>query len=247
MVRMAPHLVVTASLLSLSVHLLWAQSAPPKNLQVSAFEQYVVYWTTEPGWRTELQLRNNLESADLVVDPAVRTPEGVEAALPAVTIKSGDVVSLDIYDALMKAAPQLAGSWGSVVLRYRAVVYHALYAAAMVRAEGHPIAFHLDASMDVPSYTTGSREGIWWLPQGTATSYLIVTNMGDQKLEPTLVLYDAGGKTWQQKLSLNARETSRLSLRALLQQSGLTGTARRHQDRHGKRSGISRFRARSVR
>jgi len=31
--------------------------------EMKSFEQYVAYWTMEPGWSTELQLRNNLESS----------------------------------------------------------------------------------------------------------------------------------------------------------------------------------------
>jgi len=78
-------------------------------------EQFLVYWTTEPGWSTELLLRNNLESAQLTVTPALRTPDGIETALSAVTIESGEVLSLDLYEALMKAVPRLAGAWGSAV------------------------------------------------------------------------------------------------------------------------------------
>jgi hypothetical protein len=187
-------------------------------------EQFVSYWTTEPGWNTELHLRNNLESSDLTVAPALRTANGMETALPAVTIKPGDVVSLDLYDTLMKAAPSLVGAWGSLVLRYNAVVHHALYAAAMVRADGRPIAYHLDGHGQGSKYEVGSREGIWWLPWGSVTDYLILTNSGGQVLEPNLVLYDSSGKTWQQKLSLSAHQTQRFSIRSLLHQAGLSGT-----------------------
>jgi hypothetical protein len=212
------------------------------------FEQYVVYWTTEPGWRTELQLRNNLESSDLTVAPAVRTADGVETALPAVIIKSGDVVSLDLYDSLLKAAPQLAGSWGSLVLRYSAEVRRAMYAAVMVKAVGQPIAFHLDASVRRPAYDAGSREGIWWLPRETVTGYLILSNAGDQTLNPNLMLYDSSGKAWQQKLSLNARVTKRLAIRSLLQQSALTGSYGGVRIEMSQGAGsLARFRALAVR
>jgi hypothetical protein len=187
-------------------------------------EQFVSYWTTEPGWSTELQLRNNLESHELTVVPAVRTAAGVETALPAVSIKPGDVVSLDLYNTLTTVAPQLAGSWGSLVLRYHTIAHRALYAAAMVHADGRPIAFHLDANGRGSKYETGSREGIWWLPWELATGYLILTNSGEQVLQPTLTLYDSGGRAWQQTLSLSARQTQRLSIRSLLQQAGLHGS-----------------------
>jgi hypothetical protein len=183
----------------------------------------LAYWTTEPGWSTELLLRNNLESQELIVVPAVRTA-GVETALPSVTIKPGDVASLDLYETLMKVAPQLAGAWGSLVLRYRSAPHRSLYASAMVRATGRPIVFHLDALERGSKYETGSREGIWWLPRDPTTGYLILTNSGEQELQPTLTIYDCGGKAWQQTLSLGALQSQRLSMRYLLQQPGLTGS-----------------------
>ena len=144
--------------------------------------------------------------------------------MPPVTIKSGDVVSLDLYESLLKVAPQLAGSWGSLVLRYSAVVHRALYAAVMVEAVGHPIAFHLDAFGSRPAYDVGSREGICWMPRESVTGYLILTNQSGQTINPNLLLYDSNGRPWQQKLTLSAGETKRLSIRSVLQQAGLTGS-----------------------
>src|SRR5690242_8744305 len=46
-------------------------------------EQFLVYWTAEAGWNTELLLRNNLEASPLIVTPALRTPDGAETSLPA--------------------------------------------------------------------------------------------------------------------------------------------------------------------
>ena len=197
------------------------QRDPPA---ATAQEQYLVYWTTETGWSTELLLRNNAESGQLTITPALRTPDGKETALPAVTIDPGDVASLDLYSTLLKAAPQLAGSWGSLVLRYTDVVNGVLYASAMVRADGRPIAFHLDAYSRGTKYDVGSREGIWWLPWDSVTDYLILTNSGEQSIQPNLVLYDSSGKAWQQNLSLSTHETRRLSIRTLVQQAGLQGS-----------------------
>src|SRR6267142_2676803 len=52
-------------------------------------ELIVAYWTTETGWKSELQLRNNLAGQDLVVTPVLRLAgDGAETALAPVTIKS---------------------------------------------------------------------------------------------------------------------------------------------------------------
>ncbi len=209
-------------LILLGVHsaIVFAQSPQSES---GDHEQVAAYWTTEPGWRTELQLRNSLASEELTVTPALRNADGAETALPAVSIKPGEVVSLDLRDVLMKSAPELVGSYGSVVLRYRAPVSRALYAAVMLRVEGRPIAFHLDASFALTDWIRGSREGIWWLKE-SASDYLILTNTANRKLDTGLVLYDSRGKSWRQNLSLSPRQTKRVSVRTLLGQAGLSGS-----------------------
>jgi hypothetical protein len=39
-------------------------------------ELFIPYWTSEPGWNTELQLRNNLPSSPLAIRPVLRTASG---------------------------------------------------------------------------------------------------------------------------------------------------------------------------
>jgi hypothetical protein len=77
---------------------------------------------------------------------------------------------------------------GSLVLRYNARAMRNLYAAVMVYDTGHPIDFHMDAFAQATEFDAGSREGIWWLPGDSVTGYLILTNVGDRNLAPSLVL-----------------------------------------------------------
>jgi hypothetical protein len=44
-------------------------------------EQIVPYWTTETGWMSELQLRNNQVGQDLTVTPVLRIPDGAKTPL----------------------------------------------------------------------------------------------------------------------------------------------------------------------
>jgi hypothetical protein len=188
------------------------------------FEQFAVYWTEEPGWHTDLQLRNNLAAKELVVTPALRSADGTEANLAPVTIQPGDVATVSLHQAMAKAAPQFNATYGSVVLRYRAPVSKALNAVAMIHLEGHPIGFHVDAYLQPKEWTSGSREGIWWLPRETATDYLILTNTADKALDTNLILRDSSGNSSQEKLPLSARQTARLSVRSLLKNSHLGGS-----------------------
>ena len=45
-------------------------------------EQFISYWTTEAGWHSELELRNNIAAQDLTVTPVLRSADGTEAPCP---------------------------------------------------------------------------------------------------------------------------------------------------------------------
>ena len=192
--------------------------------QIHDFEQHIAYWTTEPGWHTELQLRNNLQANQLTVTPVVRVADGTETTLSQITINSGDVVSVDVARALQKIAPELVGSYGSMVLRYSAPVHRALYPLVVLHVDGQPIMFHLDANFHSSIPGRASREGIWWLPRGSVNDLLVLSNSGAEPLNPRLTLYDASGRAWSEVISLGPWQTQRLSVRPLLQQAGLNGS-----------------------
>lgn len=199
-------------------------SPPPPPPSVDQ-ELVIPYWTTETGWSSELQLRNNGVGSDLVVTAALRLPDGTESALAPVTIKSQEVKSIDVAPAIsMAGAPQLIGTYGSAVLRYHSPSLKALYASVMVRAMGHAIALHVDGSAEYEPMPVGSREGIWWLPKDTTSDYLVLTNQGKNALGLDLSLYDASGRESKQKVLLGAHATNRFSVRSLLQAAGLAGS-----------------------
>jgi hypothetical protein len=196
---------------------------PPPPAAVDQ-EQVIAYWTTEAGWSSELQLRNNARSQDLTVTPALRLPDGRETPLAPVTIKPQDVKSIDIAEAVAAAATPLLGSYGSVVLRFRSPSLNSLYAAMMIHSLGHAIAFHIDASAEDQETPVGTREGVWWLPKQTTNDYLVLTNQGGDALAVDVSLYNAAGQENRQKIMLGAYNSSRLSVRTLLQTAGFSGT-----------------------
>ena len=186
--------------------------------------QFISYWTTETGWHSELQLRNNLVDHELTVAPALRLADGTETVLAPITIKPQEVLSIDLEAAIGSTAPQLIGTYGSVVLRYHSMGYRNLYAALMVHNLGHPFAFHIDATGESPVLQSGGREGIWWLPTKTAGDYLILTNQGNNNVPVDVSIYDASGKKASRMLILGPRETIRYSVRSLVTSGGLSGT-----------------------
>ncbi|HEV2224274.1 MAG TPA: hypothetical protein VGR84_14855 [Candidatus Acidoferrales bacterium] len=193
---------------------------PPATEQ----EQFLPYWTTEPGWASEIQLRNDQVSQDLTVTPVLRSSNGAETILQPVTIKPHEVVIADVETALASVAPQLIGAYGSVVLRYKAPTETSLFSMAMIRGVGKPIALHIDSSSQLTSYQTGSREGIWWLPASATSDYLILTNEGKSQLLLGLSLYDASGKGFLQQVALAPGAMARYSVRQLVAAGGLSGS-----------------------
>jgi len=224
---LAPTLLILflpqAALAQSSPDLSTASQARPSPPSVDQ-EQIIAYWTTETGWNSELQLRNNQVGRDLTVTPVLRLANGAETPLTPVTIKSQEVKAIDLDAAIPPSAPQLIGTYGSVVLRYRSPGVRSLYAALMVHNMGHPFAFHIDATAEWQDLQVGSREGIWWLPKNTTSDYLILTNQGGNILPLDLSLYDANGKESKQKVLLGPHETNRYSIRKLVLAAGLTGS-----------------------
>jgi hypothetical protein len=194
------------------------------QVETSDHELFAPYWTAEAGWHTELQMRNNLSSGDLTVTPVLRNVNGAEFALPQVTVAPNEVITLDVVQALTKSAPQLVGSYGSVVFRYHSPGMRNLYASVMVFDDGHPMAFHLDAFPEATDFDAGSREGIWWLPSPTASDYLVLNNEGNQALNIRLQLYDAKGRGSAQQIVLQGKTINRYSMRELVEKAGLSGT-----------------------
>ena len=117
-------------------------------------------------------MRNNLRSRELTITPVLRTAAGQELSLAPVTVAPQHVVSLDLRN-LAQSDPRIlnyGGSFGSAVFRFNGLDTGNLFAATIVRYEGHPIDFHFDADeAGTPDYRMDGIEGIWWLPAKSST------------------------------------------------------------------------------
>ena len=200
------------------------QAAAAHTPRPASWEQHAVYWTAEPGWKTEIHLRNNLPSQSLSVVPVLRTPEGTETALPTITVAANDIAVVDIGKAIANRTAQLAGAYGSLVFRYTAPVERALAAAVMIQLPGTPIEFHLDAFAKAPRAMLGGREGIWWLPRESVKDWLVLANTSNSLLSVALTLYESDGNSARQILVLGPRATTRLSVSSMVRQGGLLGS-----------------------
>jgi hypothetical protein len=189
-------------------------------------EVYVPYWTLEPGWHTEIELRNNLKSSDLQVTPVVRTQAGMEITLPAVTVKPDEVKLVDLHAELSNARPEMVGrtgSYGSAVLRFISPGAENLYVGSMVHREGKPISFHFDGAPTEVSFNGGTtRETIWWLPNSSSEGHLIITNASSKPAVMNLILYNQAGVDFKRQFALAPRQMRRFSIRELVTEAHLS-------------------------
>lgn len=192
-------------------------------------ESYAPYWTSEPGWITELQLKNNLPTAPLTVTPVLRLASGRQIVFDPTTIPPNTSVSVLVNQGLLDHASDLfgqPGSYGSVVFRYTSPNAANLYAAVLLSIHGEPISFPIRArpESELANATVGnSLEGIWWQPGSAVNDVLVIGNHSDAKVSGTLGLFDASGKSWRQTLSLGPHESQRMATSDLVKKAGLTG------------------------
>ena len=195
----------------------------PAKWDPSPQEVSAAYWTLEPGWNTNVEMRNNLGFRELTVTPVLRAASGKEVSLTPVTVAAQHVISLDLRN-LAQSQPQIlngAGSFGSVAFRFSGLDSANLFAATIVRREGQPIDFHFDADdAGSPLYTTGGIEGMWWVPDQTSTDYLILTNPAEKTVAGALIL-SLPSANRRIQLSIGPGQTQRIDLRETLGPSSI--------------------------
>jgi len=207
-----------------------ANAAQP---EIKSQEVFAPYWTSEPGWDTELQLKNNLAAGSLTVTPVLRLSSSQEIVLDPVSIDANDTTHVWVNLGLLKQSPDRLGqpgSYGSVVFRFAAANARNLYAVSIPQLHGTSIEF-LSEAQPVPDFAllpraagSGSQEGIWTQPGAHENDLLIVSDSSEKPLTAKLWLSDAAGKRWSENLNLAAHQTRRIDFRELLLASHLSGS-----------------------
>lgn len=157
------------------------------------------YWTTDTGWKTELQLRHNQQSRSLTVAPALRRPDGRETSLTSINVKTQEAKSIYLDSAIGISVPQLVGT-GSVVVRYHPASPTNIYAVSMVGAVGLSTAFHLGCQGRISPSDWQPRRHL--VAAERLGQRLPTGESGGHRLELDLSLSDALGKASIQKLVL---------------------------------------------
>lgn len=188
-------------------------------------EVFVPFWSVQPGWHTELMIRNNNPRAMTVV-PALRSRTGAETALEPVELAANDSQTISVAEVLSRVAPRILSepdAFGSLVFRYSARSVGNIYASVLVGRVGSPIEFHFDAAESISDPTSASYQSIWWRATNNSTDTLVLANLFDQPLQGTLRIFDAKGHSAAHPFALAARETQQISITELLAKYEISG------------------------
>jgi len=235
MVRFSSRFVLAVALLFPLPIQVCAQSVPPRHpprpkllgpadWKPSPQSVSAAYWTLEPGWNTDLEMRNNLRSRELTITPVLRIASGQELSLAPVTVAPQHVVSLNLRNLAQEDARILnySGSFGSAVFRFSGMSAVNVFAATIVRHEGEPIDFHFDADeAGATYYKMGGLEGVWWLPVRSSTDYLILSNPSEKALSGSLFLSTLS-QNRRVPISIGAGQTKRVNIRQALGPSNIS-------------------------
>ena len=199
------------------------QPSRPAKWNPQPQQSFVSYWTVESGWNTTLEIRNNLMQRDLSVTPVLRTFDGKEITLPALTLASEQVTGVDLRQALATAAPHLLdkpGSFGSAICRYKSNEAANVFASTIVQRTGTPIGFHFDETDIDTKLDVATIESIWWLPSETSSDLLLLANPSNKPLSSIVTANDAIGHSYETTVKLSPGQTDRLDLRTLTRGAG---------------------------
>lgn len=188
-------------------------------------EVFAPFWSVQPGWHTELMIRNNTGTKMTVV-PFLRSRTGVETALEPAVMAPNDAKTVSVADVLSRVAPRILSepdAYGSVVFRYTARTVGNIYASVLLGRTGSPIEFHFDASPSVPDLTSAGYQSIWWRPSDNQKETLVLANLLDQPLRGAIRILDAKGHSTAYPFTLAARETQQISVTELLNKYEIDG------------------------
>ncbi|MDP9268872.1 MAG: hypothetical protein M3P27_11195 [Acidobacteriota bacterium] len=200
--------------------LLFLSVSPFLQSQTTSQQEVVVpYWTSEPGWNTHIEIRNNRRDRAVTVTPTLRLASGREVPLSPITVDTAESKPVNVglaLAAIMSANAESAPMFGSVILRFDGGSPSNIFAAAIVRRVGYPIAFHFDALATYESSIPGTRETLWLLPTKAATTYVVVTNTSRKGSSARFLVSEVSGESVAVDRTIGPGQSARISVREVL-------------------------------
>ncbi len=202
-------------------------SEPYRATRMEEYVAHCALWRTDAGFRSTIQLSNQLEVAEIDAIPTIYMADGTAWELPPVHLAKSGVQTLDVNDALANAPDRVRAhlsTFGSAAVRYKYDWQGAVYATMTIldvaRSLDYLVPFvflpEQGAGEKIPaevrefrdSLNARTYEGLWFRNSPTAGGWLALSNSGNATLQVQVWL--SGLRTPVQQTYALARHTTSL-------------------------------------
>jgi hypothetical protein len=178
-------------------------SLPPKHSQMVPQGDLGGLWRTDGGFRSNLVIKNDLQTAPLAAVPVLFMADGTEYDLPSIQLEPSGVSLLDINNALQNAPDSIrshVSQYGSAGLRYQWYWPGVILGSIRVSDEVMSLEYltHLMANSNTvqssaTTLTPHLIKGMWWKQIPTETGYFCMTNTSGSPISAMFNVLDSNG------------------------------------------------------
>jgi hypothetical protein len=182
----------------------------------SSFVIAAPYWTTEDGFVSTIEMKNNRVDTSLTITPVLYPLHGQKLTLDPVLLKPSESRLLNINKALGKKGK--GNTSGAVEILYTHTTPGAFGANLTVLNEAQSLIYNF--KFQRPDETS-RLEGLWWFLDKDTDGFTAMQNVSDKEIKVTPTLYVREQPYQLNAIRLRAHETEVIHLRQELRKLGL--------------------------
>jgi hypothetical protein len=144
-------------------------------------ELWSPYWSITDGFKSSLQMKNNLAAEPLQVEVSVYLAEGGEYRLGVYTLQPRETTTLDLNRAIEAAAPTgtMRQGWGNLEVKFESTDPSALMGSISVVNPDAGIAWDFRLYSVYPELAGRPLRGVFWLPNQDADGFIAIQNVNE--------------------------------------------------------------------
>jgi hypothetical protein len=187
---------------------------------------WAVYWSTEPGFLSTLEMKNNRIRDTLTARVSLYFANGHEYYLPPITLGPREAVAVNlnrIMDSLPASVARGADKYGSIEVEYNGPNSASIMGGVSVVNLDQKLAWNFILYPPRPGSDPAPLQGLFWFPDEDTDGFVAVQNVTESSLTLTPALQIAGANYPATPAVLGPGQLYKLDLRRELRRLGLQG------------------------
>jgi hypothetical protein len=175
-------LLLPGAFLALAVLLLLSLSPQRYNVRAQGTEHklWAVFWSTEPGFTSTLEMKNNRIRELITAHIALYLADGAEVPLDPVTMGPRQTVMLNLNDIIRNLPPSTVGHGpreGTVEVEFIAPNASSVMGSVTVTNPANKIAWNFFLYPERPGLGPAPVRGVFWFPNRRTKGFVAVGNV----------------------------------------------------------------------